>query len=56
MSFHEEYHKWHSPAINRDFEMLTFREYLVRVMNVPAAETDLPANPTVKEDLGVVKV
>ena len=24
MSFHEEYHKWHSPAINRDFEMLTF--------------------------------
>jgi len=39
-----------------DFEMLTFREYLVRVMNVPAAETDLPANPTVKEDLGVVKV
>jgi esterase/lipase superfamily enzyme len=24
MSFHEEYHKWHSPTINRDFEMLSF--------------------------------
>jgi len=24
MSIQEEYHKWHSPAINRDFEMLIF--------------------------------
>ena len=24
MSFHEEYHKWHSPAAGRDFEMLVF--------------------------------
>jgi esterase/lipase superfamily enzyme len=24
MSIHEEYHKWHSPSIGRDFEMLVF--------------------------------
>ena len=24
MSIHEEYHKWHSPVIDRQFEMLTF--------------------------------
>lgn len=24
MSIREEYHKWHSPALNRDFEMLSF--------------------------------
>ncbi|MBS1604162.1 MAG: esterase family protein [Bacteroidetes bacterium] len=24
MTVHEEYHKWHSPTLQRDFEMLTF--------------------------------
>src|SRR5258708_16086105 len=37
MSIREEYHKWHSPAINRDFEMLSFVQTCYPVVLFPTS-------------------
>jgi esterase/lipase superfamily enzyme len=38
MAFHEEYHKWHSPAIGRDFEMLVFGQEGYPVILFPTSQ------------------
>ena len=50
MSVHEEYHKWHSPAIGRDFEMLVFGHAGQPVILYPTSKGSYYQN----KDMGLI--